>query len=174
VTGTAMRAPDRWVAALRMVVGAWFTKGAVTKIAIVLAWGWIPLPAASQRWVGTMPKLLAKYAAENPIPWYRAYLLDTVIPNAVPYADLTALGETFVGISLLAGVITPLGAAAGLALTIVYGMAVQHMSSGQLGFHVLLAALMTAFFFARAGRSWGIDAVLRERFPASAFVRWLT
>ena len=174
MTAAPMRAPDRWIAALRIVVGGWFAKGAVTKIAIGLAWGWLPVPGASQRWVGTMPKLLAKYAAENPIPSYRAFLLDSVIPNAVLYADLTALGETFVGLSLLAGLVTPLGALAGFALTIVYGLAVQHMSSGQLGFHVLLAALMTAFYFARAGRTWGVDAVLRERFPVAALVRWLT
>ena len=85
-----------------------------------------------------MPKLLAKYAADNPFPAYKAYLLDTVIPNAALYANLTALGEAFVGISLLAGLLTPLGAAAGLWLTLMYGLAVQHMSSGQLGFHVML------------------------------------
>jgi hypothetical protein len=48
------------------------------------------------------------------------------------------------------------------------------MSSGQLGFHVLLTALMTTFGFTRAGRRWGVDGWLRRRFPASAFIRWLT
>lgn len=169
-----MHAPDRSLAALRIVVGAWFAKGVMTKLSVVLAWGWLPLPAASERWVGTMPKLLAKYAADNPFPFYRGYLLDTVIPNATLYANLTAFGEVFVGVSLLAGVLTPLGAAAGFALTLVYGLAVQHMSSGQLGFHVLLASLMAAFSFSRAGRTWGADGWLRARRPDAALVRWLT
>jgi uncharacterized membrane protein YphA (DoxX/SURF4 family) len=175
VSGDAgMRAPDRWLAALRIAVGAWFAKGVITKLTMTLAWGFFPVPAASERWVGVMPKLLAKYAADNPFPAYRAYLLDTVIPNAALYANLTALGEAFVGISLLFGALTPLGAIAGLGLTLLYGFAVQHMSSGQLGFHVMLGAMMIAFFFARAGRVWGSDAWLRARRPDSRLVDWLT
>ena len=169
-----MRAPARWLAVFRMVVGAWFAKGVITKLTVTLAWGFLPVPAASDRWVATMPKLLAKYAAENPFPAYRSFLLDTVIPDPVFFANLTALGEAFVGISLLAGLLTPAGAAAGLALTLLYGLAVQHMSSGQLGFHVMLAMSMVAFFFSRAGREWGADAWLRARFPNAAFTRWLT
>jgi uncharacterized membrane protein YphA (DoxX/SURF4 family) len=169
-----MRAPGRWLAVLRIVVGAWFAKGAVTKIAITLAWGILPVPTASDRWIATMPKLLARYAAENPFPAYRAYLLDTVIPNAAPYATLTALGETFVGLSLLAGALTPAGALIGFALTLLYGSAVQHMSPGQQGFHVMLAAMMIAFFFSRAGRTWGVDGVIREWRPDSFLARRLT
>jgi uncharacterized membrane protein YphA (DoxX/SURF4 family) len=171
---SGMRAPDRWLAILRIVVGAWFLKGIGTKVGIAFAWVFVPVPAASDRWLAAMPKLLAKYALENPFPGYRAYLLETVIPNAALYANLTALGEAFVGVSLLAGLLTPAGASVGLLLTLAYGSAVQHMSSGQLGFHVLLAALMITFFFTGAGRRWGVDGWLRRRFPASAVLRWLT
>ena len=169
-----MRAPACWLAALRIVVGAWFLKGAVNKIAIVLAWGFLPLPGANARWIATMPTLLGRYAAENPIGGYRSFLLDTVIPNAALFANLTALGETVVAISLVLGLLTPLGAAVGLFLAILYGLAVQHMSSGQLGFHVLLVSLMLAFFFARAGRTWGLDARLRARWPTAVLTRRLT
>jgi hypothetical protein len=48
------------------------------------------------------------------------------------------------------------------------------MSSGQLGFHVMLGAMMIAFFFARAGRVWGSDAWLRARRPDARLVDWLT
>jgi uncharacterized membrane protein YphA (DoxX/SURF4 family) len=169
-----IRAPARWIAVFRIVVGAWFAKGVITKLTVTLAWGFLPVPAASDRWVATMPKLLAKYAAENPFPAYRAFLLDTVIPDPMLYANLTALGEAFVGISLLFGLLTPAGAVAGMALTLLYGLAVQHMSSGQLGFHVMLATSMLAFFFSRAGREWGADAWLRARFPNAAVTRWFT
>jgi uncharacterized membrane protein YphA (DoxX/SURF4 family) len=169
-----MRAPACWLAALRVVVGAWFLKGAVAKVTIVLAWGFLPVPGANARWIATMPTLLARYAADNPITAYRAFLLDTVIPNAATFANLTAVGETVVAISLVLGLLTPVGAAVGLCLSIIYGLAVQHMSSGQLGFHVLLVSLMLAFFFARAGRTFGLDARLRNRWPAAAVSRWLT
>jgi thiosulfate dehydrogenase (quinone) large subunit len=169
-----MRAPARWLAFLRVVVGAWFAKGAVTKVALTLGWGWLPLPIASDRWTSAMPKLLARYAADDPFQSYRAFLLDTVIPNARLFATLTAFGEIFVGVSLLLGLLTPAGAAVGLVLSILYGMTVQHMSPGQQGFHVMLIAMMLAFHFARAGRAWGLDARLRARRPDSFVARWLT
>ena len=169
-----MRAPERWIVFLRLVVGGWFAKGAFTKLTIALAWGFFPVPAASDRWIGTMPKLLAKYAAGDPFTGYRAFLLDTVIPNAPLFANLTALGEAFVGISLVAGLLTPPGALVGLMLTLLYGLTVQHMSAGQLGFHVMLGAMMIVFLFARAGRTWGVDARLRAARPDSAIVRRLT
>lgn len=169
-----MRAPACWLAALRIVVGAWFLKGAVAKVTLVLAWGWLPVPGATARWIATMPMLLGKYAADNPITPYRAFLLDTVIPNARVFANLTALGEATVALSLVLGLLTPLGAAVGFLLSIVYGLAVQHMSSGQLGFHVLLVPLMLAFAFARAGRTWGLDAKIRARWPNALVTRWLT
>ncbi|MBX6331619.1 MAG: DoxX family protein [Gemmatimonadaceae bacterium] len=164
---TSMRVPDRWLAVLRIVVGLWFVKSLFTKMTIVLAWGFLPVPAANHRWIGVMPKLLARYAADNPIDWYRSFLLDTVIPNSHVFAHLTALGEVAVGLSLTLGVVTVLGAFFGFFQVLFYAFAVQHMSSGQQGFHVMLGAMMIAFFFARAGRCWGIDRWLVRRYPRS-------
>ena len=109
-----MRAPQQWIAAQRMVVGVWFAKSILTKISIVLAGGFFPVPAASARWQGVMPKLIAKYAADNPFPWYKSFLLGTVIPNSHVFATLTAIGEVGVGLSLLFGLLTPVGAFFGL------------------------------------------------------------
>lgn len=159
-----MRQPDRWLAVLRIVVGLWFVKAILTKLTIGLAWGAIPLPMASERWVTVMPRILTRYAAENPFPAYRAFLLETVIPDAT-FAHLTALGEVAVGLSLTLGLFTVLGGCAGALQVLFYGLAVQHMSDGQRGFHVLLLALMLAFTFARAGRRWGLDGWLRRRHP---------
>lgn len=163
----SMHHPQRWIAVLRMVVGVWFAKSLLTKVTIVLAGGVLPLPAASGRWIAVMPKLLARYAAENPFPWYKSFLLGTVIPHAHLFATLTALGECAVGLSLLFGFLTRLGALFGVLQVIFYGLAVQHMSSGQQGFHVMLLAMMITFFFARAGRMWGLDGWLIDRHPDS-------
>jgi uncharacterized membrane protein YphA (DoxX/SURF4 family) len=121
-----------------------------------------------------MPKLIAKYASDNPFPWYKSFLLDTVIPNSHVFATITALGEIGVGLSLLLGLFTPLGAFFGLIQVLCYGMAVQQQSSGQQGFHVMLFILMLTFLFSRAGRRWGLDAGLRERWPDSRFVQLFT
>jgi len=163
-----MRYPDRWLAVLRLTVGLWFLKSLFTKLTVGLVAGFIPVPMASDRWVATMPKLIARYAADNPFPAYKSFLLDTVIPNHA-FAHLTAIGEAAIGISLVLGLLTELGAVFGAAQVIMYGLAVQHMSSGQQGFHVMLFAMMIAFLLAHAGRTWGLDAWLSNRWRQRAF-----
>ena len=115
-----------------------------------------------------MPKLIARYAADNPFPAYKSFLLDTVITNHA-VAHLTAIGEAAIGISLTLGLLTELGAVFGAIQVIMYGLAVQHMSSGQQGFHVTLLAMMIAFLFTHAGRTWGVDAWLSDRQKRQAF-----
>jgi uncharacterized membrane protein YphA (DoxX/SURF4 family) len=171
-TESPMRYPERWLAVLRIVIGCWFAKTVVTKVGMTLVGGVIPLPGANARWTATMPKLLARYAAENPVPGYSSFIENTVIPHAGLFANLTALGELTVGICLTLGLLTVLGASVGLLLTIMYGLATQHMSPGQQGFHILLLVSMLAFIFARAGRVWGIDALLRRRWPGAWWVRF--
>ena len=166
--GAGMRHPERWLAVLRLTVGLWFLKSLFTKVTIALVAGIIPVPVASERWITTMPKLIARYAAENPFPAYKAFLLGTVVPNQA-YAHLTALGEAAIGISLTLGLFTEIGAAFGALQVVMYGLAVQHMSSGQQGFHVMLFAMMIAFLFAHAGRTWGVDAWLWPRLSRRPF-----
>lgn len=61
-TRPAMRAPECWLAALRIAIGAWFAKALFTKLSVVLLWGFLPVPTASERWVHILPILLTKYA----------------------------------------------------------------------------------------------------------------
>src|SRR6266851_9986831 len=74
------RSPDRWLAVLRIVVGLWFLKGVATKLSVTLAWGFLPVPAASERWLHTMPILVAKYANGKPIGFVKDFLVQTVLP----------------------------------------------------------------------------------------------
>ena len=99
---------------LRIVTGLWFLKGILTKVGLVFVGGFLPLPAASHRWVATMPKLLTKYADGNPIEGYRQFLLDTVIPHSHLFANLTAFGEVIVGLGLTFGFLTVLASLVGL------------------------------------------------------------
>ena len=168
-----MRRADRWLAVLRVVVGLWFLKSVATKLTVVLLWGVLPVPAASQRWVGTMPTLLARYMADTPLSSLRDVVEQTVIPNATLFANLTAFGEAVVGIGLTLGVCTALAAAVGLFLSVTYGLATAHASPGQQGFHLLLVACMIAFIGARAGRRWGLDGWIRTHHPRSRAARIL-
>ena len=167
----AAQFPDHWLAVLRIVVGLWFLKGVVTKLSITFAWGFLPVPSASGRWVHTMPILVAKYADGNPIGFVKDFLEQAVLPRSELFSQLTAFGEAAVGIGLTLGLLTPVAAALGLWLVLNYGLATQWMGFSQQGFHVVLAACMIAFFFSRAGRTWGLDARARARWPESWIAR---
>jgi len=162
-----MRYPERGVAVLRIVTGLWFLKAILTKIGLVFVGGFLPLPAASNRWVTTMPKLLSRYAEGNPIEGYKQFLLDTVIPHSHLFANLTAFGEVIVGLGLTFGFLTVLASLVGLCLVIVYGLATFWQTPNQQGFHIVLFACMVVFMTVRAGRYWGLDGWLRSRHPSS-------
>ncbi len=167
----SMNHPAEWLALLRIVVGLYFVKSLVTKMSLVMLGGLVPMPAVSARWLEVMPKIVTKQASENPIAFYKQFLEATVLPNSSLFAHLTAWGETVVGIGLTLGLLTGLASLVGLVLVINYGLATQWMSPGQQGFHLVLFFLMLAFFFARAGRIWGVDAWLARRRPHSLVAR---
>jgi len=167
----SMDHPAQWLAVLRIVVGLYFVKSLVTKMSIVLAGGIIPVPMVSERWLHTMPKLVAKQASENPLAFYKHFLEGTVLTHSDLYAHLTAWGETAVGVGLTLGLLNGLAALVGLVLVTNYGLATQWMSPGQQGFHLVLFSLMVAFFFARAGRNWGLDGWIAATRPNSVLAR---
>lgn len=164
--------PGRGLAFLRIVVGLWFAKGAVTKLSGFIAFGFLPLPRASERWVEVMPRLLTRYAESAPLDRYAAFLHDTVIPNAPLFANLTALGETIVGLGLTLGAATPVASGIGFLLMVNYLLATFGVGPCQQGFHILLVACMVVFAATRAGRTWGVDGWARRRWPRSLLVRW--
>jgi thiosulfate dehydrogenase [quinone] large subunit len=163
--------PAEWLAVLRIVVGLYFVKSLVTKMTLVLLGGVVPIPAVSARWLEVMPKLVTKQASENPIAFYKHFLEATVLPNSSLFAHLTAWGETVVGIGLTLGLLTGVASLIGVVLVVNYGLATQWMSPGQQGFHLVLFFLMLAFLFARAGRTWGLDAWLARTRPRSLLAR---
>jgi uncharacterized membrane protein YphA (DoxX/SURF4 family) len=167
----SMSHPDRWLAFLRVVVGLYFAKAVYTKLGLVMVGGVLPLPGASERWIHTMPTIVTKQASENPILFYKHFLENTVLTHPELFAHLTAWGETITGIGLTLGLMTGAASLVGLLLVTNYGLATQWMSPGQQGFHLVLFALMIAFFLSRAGRTWGLDARLWTARPDALFAR---
>ncbi|MBX6366105.1 MAG: DoxX family membrane protein [Gemmatimonadetes bacterium] len=158
-----MRAPARWIAALRILVGVYFAKAIVTKVGWTLLAGAIPVPGATERWARFLPKRVAEFAAGNPIPWYHDFLMQVAVPNAHLFATLTALGEAAVGIGLTLGLFTGAAATGGLLLVLAYGLASFWRGTSELGFHMMLLASMLIFIGAAAGRVWGLDGWLLRR-----------
>lgn len=167
----AMRFPERWLAVLRIAVGAWFAKAIFTKLGIAWLGGFLPVPVVSARWIHTMPILLAKYAEGNPIGFFRDFLEQTVLPHSALFALLTALGEVAVGLGLVFGGLTVLAAAIGLVLVANYGLAVQWQGSAQQGFHYMLLTALVVILASRAGRTWGLDGWVRMHHPGSWLAR---
>jgi len=166
-----MERPAQWLAVLRIAVGLYFVKSLITKMSIVLLGGVIPVPTVSARWIEVMPKIVAKQASENPLLFYKQFLEGTVLTHAELFAQLTAWGETVVGLGLTLGLLTGVSSLVGLFLVTNYGLATQWMSPGQQGFHLILFVLMLAFFFGRAGRVWGLDARIAGGNPKSVLAR---
>lgn len=157
---SAVRGPtaaERWIAVLRIVMGFWFAKGVITKLALTLVGGFLPLPTASARWQAVMPKLLHGYAASTPIGWYHDFVLGVVLPHAGLFAQLTAFGEAAVGLGLLLGLLTPIAAGIGLLLVLNYGLATLGAGPTNPGFHLMLLTGLLAVLGSGGGRVWGLD-----------------
>src|SRR5262249_24463924 len=167
-----MLRPQLWIAVLRVVVGVWFLKAVWTKLTLAFAFGLVPYPVVTPRFIAFQPKRIAEFAAGSPVGWYKDFLEGTVLPNAKLWATLQSLGEVATGIGLVLGFFTGLAALVGLFLTLNYGLATQWMSFGQQGFHVLLTTAMVMFLAARSGRAWGIDAIVLTH-ASSGAKRWL-
>ncbi len=168
-----MVAPQTGIALLRVVVGGWFLKAVWTKLTLGLLWGVVPYPAVSSRFLNFYPRRIAEFAAGNPIGWYKAFLQETVLPHTELFASLQAYAEACVGVGLVLGLGTRLAALVGLFLSLTYGLAVQWMSFGQQGLHVVLVPSMVVFLGTRAGRAWGLDGVLLRAAPKSRLLRLL-
>lgn len=121
-----MKAPQFWIALLRIVFGAWFVKAVWTKLSLAIAWRIIPYPAVSQRFIGFHPKRVADFAAGDPVEPYKQFIQETVLPNAQLFARLQAYGEVVVGFGLLTGLCVGITALICLLLCINYGLA-THM-----------------------------------------------
>ena len=52
---------------------------------------------------------LLVFLKHNPLPWYSDFVNSVVLPNAALASTLQFLGDTAVGLSLLLGLLTPLG-----------------------------------------------------------------
>jgi uncharacterized membrane protein YphA (DoxX/SURF4 family) len=162
-----MSHPSRWLAVLRILIGLWFVKALWSKMDLVLLGGFFPFLGVEQRWIDTMPIIVAKQAAENPILWYKAFLDNTVLPHSALFAQMTAWGELLAGLSLTTGCFAGLGALGALWLSINYGLASQHMSPSSLGFHYVLVITLVTLFLARSGKAWGLDGWIAWRWPGS-------
>lgn len=154
-TGTdpAPVAAGRALAALRIYLGLVF---------LVAVW---PKLAADGGFGGGLSGFVRNVGLEQAHWFYRPFLEGVVLPNAGLFALLVVTGEVVVALSLLSGLVTRLGAFVALLLTTNYlftkGMWPWIPSSNDAAFMLISSALLVT----GAGRTWGVDRILRRRWP---------
>jgi len=99
---------------------------------------------------------------------YKDFLVNVMIPHWTFFGYMTLATETFIGVTLILGVFTRLGAlvALGMAANITIGiLSVPHEWGWTYTMMIVLAAL---FLLTGAGRSVGVDALLGPRLDGAA------
>jgi thiosulfate dehydrogenase [quinone] large subunit len=105
---------------------------------------------------------------------YGNFVANVVIPNFTVFAWIIFSAELLVGLSLLTGTLTRLGAAVGLLMAVNLGIGLLEVPGEWPWSYVMLAMWHGTFLVAGAGRLWGIDRWLRARVNPLPLLAWLT
>lgn len=101
---------------------------------------------------------------EHPVIGLYGDLIDNVVlPNFTLFAWLLFLTELLVGISLLFGLFTRLGAAMGLVMALNLGIGLAEVPGEWPWSYMMLAMWHGLFVVGAAGRVLGLDATLRSK-----------
>lgn len=111
---------------------------------------------------------LSRSAARDPLPFHRDFILGFVVPHADVFSYVVAYGEMAIGISLVVGFLVRVSSAFGVFhnLNILLALAIPAGGS-QMGINLLFIVGQLVFLFAAAGRSLGVDGLLKRTFPRS-------
>jgi len=112
-------------------------------------------------------RTLDEWAAGGPYAFYRPFLLHVATPYADIFAVLVTAGELVVGVSLLLGIATRLGALLGLflCLNFMFAQGTPLLSVEQ---PIFFSVMLLTVYASAAGRAMGFDQLLKGRLP-----RWI-
>lgn len=116
-------------------------------------------------------QLEAQYPA---FAFYGNFVESVVIPNFTLFAWIIFLAELLVGLSLLTGTLTRLGAAVGLLMALNLGIGLLAVPNEWPWSYIMLAIFHGIFLVTAAGRVLGVDAWLRRRLAPQSILRSLT
>lgn len=119
----------------------------------------------------TNPNFVASFTATNKtfagktsFGWYHDFLVNTVIPNAAFWANLTMYAELLAGIALVAGLLTNLGAIGAFLLNLNFWLAASNTSPSTASVNIAMGAAAIIFLLAPAAKYYSVDRLLAERF----------
>ena len=105
---------------------------------------------------------------------YGDFVATAVIPNFTFFAWLIFLLELLVGLSLLTGMLTRLGAAVGLLMSLNLLIGLLEVPHEWPWSYMMMAMWHGVFFVTASGRLWGMDGWLRRNQPDYIWLKWLT
>lgn len=152
------RTPLVYLAIPRIFVGYHFISVALPKLARGFTNG------------ADLPAQLLKTVGKDPIGWHRLFIQGFVVPHSGFFSYLIPYGELAIGISLVVGCLVRLSSAFGAFhnLNILFAVALGGGGGAQTAINVIFISLHVVFIFASAGRSLGLDAILKKIFPRSS------
>jgi uncharacterized membrane protein YphA (DoxX/SURF4 family) len=137
-----------WLAALRIYTGIFWLMHGIRKLQA-------PDWAAPN---GMMAHMVGEFTKGNS-GWYHDLLVNNVLPNAALFAHLVAWGETLAGVSLLLGLLTPLGGLVGAFLVFNYFLAKGMGFAAFDGLDIETMVLNLACVFLGTGSVFSLDAL---------------
>jgi uncharacterized membrane protein YphA (DoxX/SURF4 family) len=105
-----------------------------------------------------------KYALAHGYSWYASFLNAVVISRSAMFGTLVVVAEIYVAIALVLGLTTRLAACLAIFLLLNYLCAKGAVPWGP-GIDQSDIILALIILFSNAGRVFGLDAFLHERFP---------
>jgi uncharacterized membrane protein YphA (DoxX/SURF4 family) len=105
-----------------------------------------------------------KYAMANGYSWYQSLLNALVVPHAATFGRLIVVAEIYVAVALILGVTTRIATCVAFLLLLNYMCAKGAVPWGP-GIDQSDIILALVILFSNAGRVFGIDRFLHERFP---------
>jgi thiosulfate dehydrogenase [quinone] large subunit len=147
------RVPAALLVALRVYLGIVF---------LVAAWPKLTTPGG---FGARLEAFVERAALPNAHAFYRPFLESVVLPNAGAFASLVALGELFVGFSLVAGAGARLGGVGAAFLTLNYLFAKGNWFWTPSSNDAAMFMIALVVTIGGGGRGFGVDYWLWRRWP---------
>ena len=105
-----------------------------------------------------------KFWLRNGYSWYQGFLNSVVVPHSVTFGTLVVIAEIYVGIALVIGLSTRVATCVALFLLLNFMCAKGPVPWGP-GIDQSDIVLALIILFSDAGRIFGVDKLLADRFP---------
>lgn len=102
------------------------------------------------------------FAAKTSFGFYRDFLNGVVIPNSELWANLTMFGELAIGVLLVLGLLTNIGAVTAFFLNVNFWLAAGQ-SGSTFAVNILMAGAAVAFVVSPGAKYLSLDRFLAER-----------